>query len=264
MEVVLKVRTALRKPSDAAGRTLLSWSGDEERSMFRSVIPGKELVARRRQFPKTWQIGEDLADDRFAILRAEDRPWSVAMADEYMSEVGRDAVMIVLVMATQQHRAIDSDRLTTLTIACGLRLEVPLLNYIRSGWADIDRRAIRDHRANYDDGRHLAEITFGRASGPWFESAPVICAGILRQFDVQFRAELDTHTFRPPFGPLDTARCGFQARMAEMVRARLSEALARGQDDPVEGRELEADQQLREMSWSAGPRRARRYLPARS
>lgn len=231
--------------------------------MPRSQALGKEFESRSRRFPETWQMGQDLADDRFAILRDEDRPWSFAMVDAYLSEAGSDAVRMVDAMAQQQHRQLDPDKLRTVAIAFELRLEAPLLNYIRSGWADIDRRAISEHRADYDRGRRLAEIAFDRQPAQWLATAPTICTCILALADMQTWAESLSGIHAPKLGPDDVALSGFRSRMAERVRERLLEGSAWLPERPVP-RRVEVDQQEVEKPWAAGPRRARRLLPARS
>ena len=223
--------------------------------MFRSAKSRREPAAHRKRFPDMWRVGEDLADDRAALLPAEDRPWDPTMADAYLREVRLDAMSIAAWMARREDRPPDIDRLTTVAMACGLRLESPLHGYLRSGWAEIDRNAIRDHHADYDSGRELAEATYARDPAPWLETAPMICTGILLQIDIQFRPGFRSLATRPPFGPQDVALSGFKARMADLVRARLSRDVGSWQDErALTPAHLQMDEPLRAKMWSAGPR----------
>jgi len=264
MAGAVKLLPTLQKRPSAIERIPPPWWGTEQRDTPRSQALGKESQARSRQFPETWQMGQALADDRFAILRDEDRPWSFAMVDAYLTETGSDAVRMVDALARQQDHRLDPDKLRTVAIAFELHLEAPLLKYIRSGWADIDRRAIREHRADYDRGRRIADITFDRRPAPWLATAPSICTCILALADMQTWVESLSGIHAPKLGPDDVALSGFRSRMAERVRERLLEASAWTLEDPSVPRRLEIDQHEIEKPWAAGPRRARRFVPARS
>jgi len=143
---------------------------------MKALKMGRELARRKRQYPEPWHLGEEMAEDRFELLPGEDRMWSAAMVDGYLGEVGQDAVKLAAAMASREGLALDTGALSTIGIACGFTLELPLREYINRGGAAGDMKAIADSRDDYDRGREMAEKGFfpepaARVPGSWGATA---------------------------------------------------------------------------------------------
>jgi hypothetical protein len=214
-----------RTIGDARGNSPRVFIDEQRRELVTTVCAmsalkmGRELMQRKRTYPDVWQLGENLAEDRFDIIPGEDRRWDPSMVDDYLREVAEDTVKLVEATGRRQGVAPESGALATVGMACSYTLEPVLREYIRTGAAADDTAAISTFRDDYDRGRQMAERGFFPEPETWLAMSPLIASGIELHIDGSgFALVFALNATTPPFDQPGVAKGGYLARMAELIR----------------------------------------------
>jgi hypothetical protein len=163
-----------------------------------------------------------LADDRMEILPGEDRDWTRTTVDDYMRLAAEEAIKVAQGLARREGQTLPSGVLKAVGVACGLRLEQPLREYLQSGAAAADQKSRAQHRADYASGRGLAETMFKNDPERWTKTAPAMASGIAMLVDMTFGPALTYNAMDPPIQAPGVFLGGFNARMAELIRVQLA------------------------------------------